>query len=72
MSLFYFPLALSEFLGADLDVDGWIILKESSGNGMWVYVLKWVGLGYRQVAKICDCGNEPLGSVKYGEMMWYN
>ena len=56
----------------DLELDGWIILRESSGDGMWVYVLKWVGLGYRQVAKICDCGNEPLGSVKYGEMMWYN
>jgi len=34
---------------------------------MWVYGLDWAGPGERQVADACECGNEPLGSVKCGE-----
>jgi len=33
---------------------------------MWVYGLDWAGLGYRHLADDCECGNEPLGSVKCG------
>ena len=33
----------------------------------------WTGLGWprieRQVAEDCECGNEPSGSVKYGEFL---
>jgi len=36
---------------------------------MWVYGLDWAGLGYRQVADACECGNEPSGSVKCGEFI---
>ena len=36
---------------------------------MWVYGLDWAGLGQRQVADACECGNEPSGSVKYGEFL---
>ena len=33
---------------------------------MQVYELDWAGPGQRQVADACECGNEPLGSVKCG------
>ena len=36
---------------------------------MWVCGLDWAGPGYRQVADACECGNEPLGSVKCGEFL---
>ena len=36
---------------------------------MWVYGLDWAGPGQRQVADACECGNEPSGSVKYGEFL---
>jgi len=36
---------------------------------MWVYGLDWAGPGYRQLACTCECGNEPLGSVKCGEFL---
>jgi len=36
---------------------------------MWVYGLDWAGAGYRQVADACECGNEPSGSVKCGEIL---
>jgi hypothetical protein len=30
--------------------------------------MDWIGLAQdRQVAGSCECGNEPLGSIKYGE-----
>ena len=31
----------------------------------------WIGagLGYKQVADTCECGNEPSGSVKCGEFL---
>ena len=34
--------------------------------GMWG---DWVGPGEGQVADACECGNEPSGSMKYGEFL---
>ena len=31
---------------------------------MWVYGLDRAGPGYRKAAYVCECGNEPSGSVK--------
>jgi len=36
--------------------------------GDWIG-LDWAGPGYRQLADSCECGNEPLGSVKCGEFL---
>ena len=36
---------------------------------MLVYGLDWAGPGYRQVADVCECGNEASGSVKCGEFL---
>ena len=36
---------------------------------MWVYGLNWPGPGQRQVADVCECGNEPSGSAKCGEFL---
>ena len=36
---------------------------------MCVYGLDWAGPGQRQMADTCECGNEPSGSVKYGEFL---
>ena len=36
---------------------------------MWVCGLDWAGPGYRHVADACECGNEPSGSVKWGEFL---
>ena len=31
---------------------------------MWVCGLDWAGPGQGQVADACECGDEPLGSIK--------
>ena len=31
--------------------------------------LDGAGSGYGQVAGCCECGNEPLGSIKCGEFL---
>ena len=36
---------------------------------MWVYGLDWAGPGKGQVAGACECGNEPLDSMKCGEFL---
>ena len=36
---------------------------------MWGYGLDRVSSGYGQVAGTCECGNEPLGSIKCGEFL---
>jgi hypothetical protein len=36
---------------------------------MWGYGLNYAGSGYRQVAGNCECGNEPLGSIKCGNFL---
>jgi hypothetical protein len=38
------------------------------GCGGWTG-LDWAGLGYRQVVSNCECGNEPLGSLKRREFL---
>ena len=43
----------------------------SVGGGMWVYGLDWAGPGQRQVADVCESGNEPSGSVKCREFLDY-
>jgi hypothetical protein len=55
----------------DKGVDGMIILG-------WIFkkrdVEVWTGLscfGIETVAGTCECGNEPLGSIKYGEFLEY-
>ena len=35
------------------------------------YGLDRAGLGYGEVAGICECGNEPSGSIQYGEFFDY-
>ena len=54
----------------DPGVDGRVVLR-------WIFK-KWVGWGhgldradsrYGQVAGTCECGNEPLGSIKCGEFL---
>ena len=36
---------------------------------MLVYGLHWAGPGYKQVADVCGCGNEPSVSVKCREFL---
>ena len=36
---------------------------------MWVYGLDWAGRGQRELADVCECGNEPSDSVKGGEFL---
>ena len=53
----------------DLGVDGWIILGWISRR--WDVGI-WTGFGLaqdRQVADVCECGNELSGSVKCGEFL---
>ena len=55
----------------DPGVDGrmilrWIFRKQ---NGRGGHGLDLSGSAYRQVAGICECGNEPSGSIKYGEVL---
>jgi hypothetical protein len=33
------------------------------------YGLDWSGSGQGQVERCCECGNEPLGSIKWWETM---
>ena len=46
----------------DTVVDGRIILRWLFGSGKWGYGLDRAGSGYGQVARTCECGNEPSGS----------
>jgi hypothetical protein len=47
-------------------VDGRIILE-------WIFrewvVGVWTGLGWLRIGTGCECGNEPLGSIKCGEIL---
>ena len=36
---------------------------------MWGYGLDLSGSGQGQAAGTCECGNEPSGSIKYGEFL---
>ena len=35
---------------------------------MWEYGLDRAGSGQGQLADTCECGNEPSGSIKRGEI----
>jgi len=37
--------------------------------GMVRFELDCTGSGYRQVAGCCEIGNEPSGSIKFGEFL---
>jgi len=54
----------------DLGKDGWIILGWISRR--WD-VGMWTGLGWPRIetggGRVCECGNEPSGSVKCGEFL---
>jgi len=41
----------------------------SSGSGIWGDGLDRDGSGYEQMAGICECVNEPSGSIKCGEFL---
>jgi len=43
----------------------------SSGSGMWVYGLDRVGSGEEVLAGTCEFGNEPSGSIKCGEFLYW-
>jgi len=36
---------------------------------LWQCVIYTAGSGQGQVASTCECGNEPLGSIKCGEFL---
>ena len=40
-----------------------------SRNGIGEHGLDWSGSRYEKVAGTCKCGNEPSGSIKYGEFL---
>jgi hypothetical protein len=41
-----------------------IFRKQNGGQGLDLF-----GSGYGQVAGICECGSEPLGSIKFREFL---
>jgi len=52
----------------DQDVDGRIILKWIFRK--WDGSMDWIDLAkQRQVVGSCECGNEPLGSIKCREFL---
>ena len=52
----------------NLDVDGRIILKCLLRIWVGRHGRDWSGSGYWQLACSCECGHEPLGSVKRQEI----
>ena len=38
-------------------------------GGIWVCGLDWAGPEQGQVVDACECGNEPSGSIKFGEFL---
>jgi hypothetical protein len=53
----------------DPGVDGRIILKYIFRKWERRHGLDLSGSGQGQVAGCCECGNEPLGSIQYGEFL---
>jgi hypothetical protein len=49
----------------NLNIDGKLILKWTFRKSGWVCTVS--GLGYGQMAGFCECGDEPLGFVRYGD-----
>jgi hypothetical protein len=48
--------------------DGRIVLKWIFRKWDGRHGLDWSSSGKGQVAGTCECGNEPSGSIKYGEL----
>ena len=48
----------------DPGIDGSIIFKWILRSGMWGYGLNRAGSGQGQVEGTCECGSEPLCSIK--------
>ena len=53
----------------DQDIDGRIILKLIFRKCDGGHGLDWSGSEYEQVADSCECGNEPLASIKRREFL---
>jgi hypothetical protein len=53
----------------DLGIDGRIILKWDLREVGYGHGLDRSGSGQGQFAGCCECGNEPSGSIKYGEIL---
>ena len=45
----------------------YVILRWIFRRGMWGYELTRSGSGLGEVAGTSECGNEPSGSIKFGE-----
>jgi len=58
----------SDRLG-DPGIDGRIILRWIFRKWDMGYGLDQAGSGHGQVVGICECGNEPSGSIKCGEFL---
>ena len=54
----------------DLSIDGRVILKWIFKMDMWGGGKDWIDLAQDwNVAGACECGNEPLGSIKCREFL---
>jgi hypothetical protein len=53
----------------DTGVDGRIILSWIFRKWDMGYGLDWAGSGYGQAVGTCECGHEPSGSIKCGELL---
>jgi hypothetical protein len=46
-----------------------VILNWFSKKGVWEHRLDCAGSGWGQVASCCECGDEPPGSIKWGNFL---
>jgi hypothetical protein len=53
----------------DPGVDGKILIRWIFRKWDVGYELNQAGSGWGQVAGICECGKDPLGSIKCGEIL---
>ena len=55
----------------DLGIDGRIILKCIFNKWVWEAWIRLIRLRIGQVVGSCECNNECLGSIKWGEFLDY-
>ena len=55
----------------DPGLDGRIILRWIVREWVVGHVLDRSGSGWGQVADTCECGDEPMGSIRCGEFLDY-
>ena len=53
----------------DTGIDGGVSMKMDIGEVGWGHGLYRCGSGHGHVAGSCECGNEPSGSLKCGEVL---